>query len=99
MKRLVCVLLVIGAGVIGLGFYQGWFYVGSESADGQSHVTLSVDRDKFQEDEKRTVDKVKGIGRPILNKAAGPDEKSVEGTLVSVDQDRLTLTGQDGKEH
>jgi hypothetical protein len=92
MKRLVLVLVLLGAGAVGLGFYLGWFRVGSDSADGKSNVTLSVDTDKFQEDGKKAVANVQDLGRQIKDKVAGPSEKSMDGTVVSVSGDKLTMT-------
>ena len=43
MNRLLIVLVLIVAGVGGLGYYLGWFRIGSDSADGTTHVTLTVD--------------------------------------------------------
>jgi GH24 family phage-related lysozyme (muramidase) len=99
MKRLLFVLVLVGAGIVGLGFYQGWFHIGSDKADGKSNVTLSVDTDKFQQDRKTAVASVQGVGRQIKDKVAGPSEKSMDGTVVSVSGDKLTMTSKEGKEH
>jgi uncharacterized alpha/beta hydrolase family protein len=47
MKRLFIVLVLIAAGIAGLGYYLGWF-------------TVFVDKDKIRADEKRASDKVIG---------------------------------------
>jgi hypothetical protein len=99
MKRFLFVLVLVGAGVIALGFYRGWFRIGSDNADGKSNVTLSVDADKFQQDRKAAVAKVQGVGHQIKDKAPGPSEKSMDGTVVSVSGDKLTMTNKEGKEH
>jgi hypothetical protein len=99
MKRLFFVLILIGAGIAGLGFYRGWFHFGSENDDGKSNVTLSVDTNKFQEDSNTAVAKVKGLGHQIKDKVAGPSEKTMDGTFVSVSADKLTMADKDGKEH
>jgi hypothetical protein len=44
MKGFCFVLVLVAAGIVGLGFYQGWFHVGSDNADGKSNVTLSAIR-------------------------------------------------------
>jgi hypothetical protein len=50
MKRLLIVLVLIAAGITGLGYYLGWF-------------TVVVDKDKFHADEKKALEKVKGGGQ------------------------------------
>ncbi len=99
MKRLLFVLVLVGAGAVGLGLYLGWFHIGSDNADGNSSVTLSVDKDKIQKDEKTAVAEVRDLGRQIRAKVAESSEQSVDGTVVSVSDDKLTMTDQEGKEH
>jgi len=98
MKRFLFVLVLIGAGVVGLGFYLGWFHIGSENADGKSNVTLSVDTDKFQADGKTAVANVQDAGHKIKDRVAGPSEKTMDGTVVSVGGDKLTMMNKEGKE-
>lgn len=52
MKRLLFVLLLVGAGAVGLGFYLGYFHLGMESIDGTTRITFTVDHRKLQADEK-----------------------------------------------
>jgi hypothetical protein len=99
MQRLLFVLVVSGIGVVGLGFYLGWFHIGSDQADGKSNVTLSVDAEKFREDRKSAAGSVQDLGRQFKDQVAGPGEKNTEGTFVSVNGDQLKLTTKDGKEH
>jgi hypothetical protein len=99
MKKLFLVIAVVGAGIVGLGFYQGWFLVASTKDDGKSNVTLSVDTDKFQEDRKTAQQRVQAVGTQIKDTVAGPSEKTMEGTVVSVSADKLTMTNKEGKDH
>jgi GH24 family phage-related lysozyme (muramidase) len=99
MKRLFFVLVLVTAGIVGLGFYQGWFHIGSDKADGKSNVTLSMDTDKFREDRKTAQEKVQDVGNKIKDKVTGPSEKTMDGTVVSVSADKLTMTNKEGKEH
>lgn len=99
MRRFYLVLVLGAVGIFALGFYQRWFLVVSDQADGKSNVTLSVDTDKFEEDRKTAQEKVQDLGSKIKNKAAGPNEKSMDGKLVSVTADRLTMINLEGKEH
>ncbi len=98
MNRLLIVVVLVVVGIVGLGFYRGWFHVGSEKADGKSNVTLSVDTAKIKEDKKTVVADVQNLGSQIKGKVAGSSEKSTDGTVVSVSGDKLTMTDKDGKE-
>jgi hypothetical protein len=99
MRRLLFVIVLIGACVVALGFYQGWFRIRSDNTDGKSNVTLSMDKDKIKEDEKKAQEKVEDVGNKIKGKIAGPDEKSMDGTVVSISGDKLTMTNKEGIEH
>lgn len=99
MKQFLCVLVIVGVGVVGLGFYRGWFKVGSDKADNKSNVTLSMDGDKFKKDKDTAITKVEELGHEIRDKVVGQSEKSMDGTVVSVSADKLTMTNKEGKEH
>jgi hypothetical protein len=99
MKRLLLVLALVGVVAVGLSFYMGWLHLGSDKVDGKSNVTLSVDVDKFQEDRKKAVANVQDVGRHLKDKFAGAGETSMEGAVVSVSGDKLTMTNKEGKEH
>src|SRR5579871_5710218 len=100
MKGFILVLVLVVAGVVGLGFYRGWFHVGSDNADGKSNVTLSVDTAKFQEDRKTAVASVENVAHHTTkDKVAAPSDQSMDGTVVSVSADKLTMTSKEGKEH
>ena len=64
MNRLLVVVGLIVVGVIGLGFYFGYFQIGSDNNDGKTHITLTVDQKKIQADEKKAVEKVHDYGHP-----------------------------------
>jgi hypothetical protein len=72
MNRLLIVLLLIVACGVGLGFYLGWFGVTSDSADGKSHFTFTVDKDKVQEDENKVLTKMHDVGHKVKDKATAP---------------------------
>ena len=75
MKWLLVVFVLLVAGVIGLGFYQGWFHYSTEDAAGRPSVTVGVDENKFQEDKK----KVEGLGEKAKEDAAGRTGKVKDG--------------------
>jgi hypothetical protein len=76
MNRLLIALILIVACVAGLGFYQKWFSVASDSADGKSHITLTMDKDKMKKDETQAVKKMQDMEHVVKDKTMGPTEKS-----------------------
>jgi hypothetical protein len=56
---LILVLLVVVC-AIGAGFYFGYFKIASDNTDGTSHITLTVEQKKMQEDEQKAVERVQG---------------------------------------
>ena len=63
MNRFFVVIILIVVGIGCLGFYLGWFRIGSDSGgDGKTHVTLTVDQNKIKADENKALEKVQSIG-------------------------------------
>lgn len=60
MNRALVVFGLLVVAAIGLGFYFGYFRVGWDSSDGMTHITLTVDQNKIQADEKKAIEKVQG---------------------------------------
>jgi hypothetical protein len=58
MNRLLVVVGLMVVCVIGVGFYYGYFRIGSDSADGTTQITLTVEQKKIQNDEKKVAEKV-----------------------------------------
>lgn len=63
MNRLLVVLVLLAVGVVSLGFYQGWFRLSTDNAEHKPNVTLTVDQDKFQEDENKAKVKLQNLGQ------------------------------------
>jgi GH24 family phage-related lysozyme (muramidase) len=99
MKRFLFVLVPVVAVAIGVALYLAWFRVDSADSDGTSNITFSVDRDKFQADTRTAVANVQDVERKIKDKFTGPTEKSMDGTVVSLGADKLTMANKEGKEH
>jgi hypothetical protein len=79
MKRFLIVIVLLAfcvAGLLGLGLYEKWISFRSDSINGQGHIILTVDKDKMQEDEKKAVDEIKGVGQQVKDKVSGTTEKS-----------------------
>lgn len=99
MNRLIGAVVVVLAIGACLAFYLGWFHVGADNADGKSNVTLSVDKEKVKEDSKAAVEKVEELGHQLKDKVSGASDKTMDGTVVSIINDKLTMANQSGKEH
>ncbi len=65
------IILVAILGVVGLGFYLGWFHLGSQNNSSSSDVTLTVDKDKMSADGEKAKDKVQGIAHQAGDKVEG----------------------------
>lgn len=75
MKFLVVVLVLLLIGIGALGFYQGWFVLSSDKTDHNSNVTLTVDKDKFQEDKEMAKEKVQDLGKNVKDKTSDKTDK------------------------
>jgi len=78
MKGALLVLALILAGVVGLGFYLGWFHFSSGSDDKNAHITVSLDKDQIQKDKDKAVDKVQDLGQQAKDKVATTTQKAQE---------------------
>jgi hypothetical protein len=76
MKRVLVVLLVLVIAVVGLGFYQGWFAFSTGGSDEKPNATITIDKDKFRQDEKKAEEKIKEAGEAIKEKTGMGGEKS-----------------------
>jgi hypothetical protein len=72
MKRFLFAVAVIVVAVVGLGYFLGWFHIGSDRTDGKDHVTFTLDEDKFKADEKKAKEKVHDLGQRAKDAAAAP---------------------------
>ncbi|HUT08911.1 MAG TPA: hypothetical protein VMY42_00300 [Thermoguttaceae bacterium] len=63
MKTLLVVAVLLLVGIAGLGFYQGWFHLSTNSTDQKSSTTITVDKEKIQEDEQSVKEKVHDFGQ------------------------------------
>src|SRR4051812_22245006 len=72
MKRFLFAMAVIVVAIVGVGYYLGWFQIGSDRTGGRDRITLTVDEDKFKADEKKAHEKVHDLGQRAKDAAAGP---------------------------
>jgi hypothetical protein len=59
MRGILVVIVLLIVGIVGLGFYRGWFLMSSnrDSEDQKVNTTFTVDEEKIQEDK----DKLQGF--------------------------------------
>jgi hypothetical protein len=50
IMRFWIVLVLIVACLVGVGFYRGWFHLTSDRSGDKSSITVTVDKDKMQQD-------------------------------------------------
>ncbi len=53
------VLLFVGGGI---GYYRGWFHAQSQDVNGQDTVTMTVDKDKLNQDKASVQLHVQNLG-------------------------------------
>jgi len=99
MKALLFVFVLLVAGTVGVGFHRGWFQFGSDNDAGKSNLTLTVDKEKIQKDEKTVADDVRKLGHHATENAATTGENTMDGAVVNISGDKLTMTNKEGKEH
>jgi GH24 family phage-related lysozyme (muramidase) len=98
MKTLVFVLVLVAAGIVGLGFYLGWFHIGSGNTDGKSDVTLSVDKEKFEKDKNAAEEKVHDVVKKSKDKSTSSAVSSHDGKAVDITGAKLVMTNMEGAE-
>jgi len=63
MKRLLVVVVLLVAGIVGLGFYRGWFRLSTDNTDPNVNATITVDQHKIQADKEKAEEKVQDLGQ------------------------------------
>jgi hypothetical protein len=65
MRKLLFVLLLVVAGVAGLGFYRGWFTyeTTSDSESGRKGIQFEIDQNKITPDIEKAKQKIGGTGQ------------------------------------
>jgi hypothetical protein len=80
MRRLLIVLVLLAAGVAGLGFCRGWFHLSTGETDGKAGVTVTVDRQKIEQDTEKAKEKVQEVEQRVKEKVNAATDASKEGT-------------------
>jgi predicted negative regulator of RcsB-dependent stress response len=78
MKGFLFVLLLLVVGIVAFGFYQGWFSFSKDTTDNKPSVTITVDPDKIQKDEKKAKETVQDFGQKVKDKTSDRTDKVKE---------------------
>jgi hypothetical protein len=62
MTRFVGTLVVLLALLAGIGYYRGWFHAESHDSNGHGTVTMTVDKDKLNQDTTSVRQEVRDLG-------------------------------------
>jgi hypothetical protein len=68
---------VLLAAVLAVGMYRGWFTTQSATDGSQSNLTITVDKDKIQQDEQMARDKAGALGQAIKQNVVAPATRAV----------------------
>ena len=83
MKKLLIAVVVVVVALGGVAWWQGWLKFEKKTEDGQTHVGLAINKEKFQQD------------RDKLKKAAADRSKKLKEQLAHLKDKAKGLTGAD----
>ena len=69
MKNLIFLLVLAIACVAGFGFYRGWLHFSSDNGGDTTNMTLTVDKDKLHDDEKKAARKAQDAEQKVIDAA------------------------------
>jgi hypothetical protein len=72
MRKVLLILLVLAALVIGLGFYLNWFSLALKDGNEQINISVTVDKEKIQSDVGKAKEEIKNMAEK--DKADGSDD-------------------------
>ncbi len=78
MRQLVVVIVLLLVVIAAVGFYRGWFSLSMDNTNQQPSATITMDKDKIQEDEQMAKDKVQGFGQEAKEKIGDRADKVKE---------------------
>ena len=68
MRTLMLVVVLLAVGIAGVGYYRGWFAFSTSGTGQMPSATITVDKNKFHEDEQKARDDVQGFGQKAKDK-------------------------------
>ena len=78
MRNLMFVVFLLVVGIAGFGYYRGWFALSTNSTDLTPSATITVDKNKFHEDQQKARDDVQGFGQAAKKKVGDPNGEAKE---------------------
>jgi hypothetical protein len=78
VKTLVLCIVVLAAALVALGFWRGWFEVGSTKEDGKVHADLEANLKKFKADKEAFKKSLGEKSRAMKDKIADLKNKAKE---------------------
>ena len=102
MKRffttLIVLVFVTAAAVAEVGYYRNWFNVDTQNNNGQSEITLKVDKNKIKDDANKTVETTRqAVENAKKNAKELLNRETVKGSLTAVANDTITITPKEGE--
>ena len=79
MRRLLIVLVLAVAGIVGVSFYQGWLRLATGEAGAKASLPVIVDWEKFEQDKVKAQEKVQGLEQQVKEKVLAAPEAGREG--------------------
>jgi hypothetical protein len=62
MLRILGLMVVLCALVGGFGYYRGWFHAESNNGNGQSTLSVTMDKEKIEQDKSSAQSEVRDLG-------------------------------------
>ncbi|MGO9110969.1 MAG: hypothetical protein ACLP9L_17240 [Thermoguttaceae bacterium] len=78
MRTLMLVVVLLLIGIAGVGYCRGWFAFSTNGTDATPSATITVDKNKFHEDEQKARDEVQGLGQEAKKKVGDLSGKAKE---------------------
>ena len=71
-------VVLLAVGIAGVGYYRGWFAFATNGTNQAPSATITVDKNKFHEDEQKAKDDVQGVEQKAKEEVQGAEQKAKE---------------------
>lgn len=78
MRTLGVVLVVLAIGVVGFGFFRGWFALSSPAGGDQVNINLATDTGKMKDDATAVKDKAAELTGNVTDGRAEPADRAAD---------------------
>ncbi len=78
MRNLMFAVVLVVIGIAVVGYNRGWFAFATNGTDQKPGATVTVDKEKFHEDEQTAKNKVQGFEQAAKDKFGSPADKAKE---------------------